>query len=301
MTRNDKILGRITQSMKILEVGPSYSPVLRRADGWDCYSLDHSTAAELRAKYADAPNVRVSNIQEVDFVWRDGPLETAIPDNQLGTFDACIASHMIEHVPDLISFFRSMERILRPSGVISLVVPDKRFCFDYFQPITMTGDVLEAYRTRRTRHTRVAEFNAAAYMIRAGTDIAWGQTSTALLALEDGDLERANLSMFRDADDDSYRDVHAWYFTYSSFRLIMLELAWMGHVNFHEIDSSPTEHCEFFITLSRSERRLPRKVFDRLRQELLTSILLEVRQQTDFLIEGPNYVGPPSGIRGANI
>jgi hypothetical protein len=28
--------------------------------------------------------------------------------------------------------------------------------------------------------------------------------------------------------------------------------------------------------------------------ELLTNILLEVREQTDFLIDGPNYVGPPA-------
>lgn len=196
MTRNQKILASISRSMKILEIGPSYSPVLTRADGWNVYSRDHCTANELRRKYSNTPNVDVSRIQDVDFVWQDGPLETAIPDDQLGTFDACVGSHMIEHLPDLVAFFRSLQRILSPAGIISLVVPDKRFCFDFFQPVTMTGDVLAAHRERRTRHTRTVEFNAKAYMIRAGGEIAWGQQPTRVLEFCDGDLKRRTSNSF---------------------------------------------------------------------------------------------------------
>ncbi len=296
MTRNDKILARISKSMKILEIGPSYSPLLKRAEGWNVYSLDHATGDELRAKYVGHPNVDVNQIQDVDFVWRDGPLETAIPQDQLGTFDACIGSHMIEHVPNLVSFFRSMEHILAPTGVVSLVVPDKRFCFDYFQPVTMTGDVLAASREQRTRHTRAAEFNAAAYMVRSGGEIAWGQHPTGLLEFYDGDLRSASEHFFRGDTDDAYRDVHGWYFTFSSFRLIMLELAWMGHLKFEEIDVSPTEHCEFFITLGRGHPRLTEDQYRARRMDLLTNILLDIREQTDFLLDGPNYVGAPAAF-----
>ncbi len=35
MTRNEKILTHISRSMKILEIGPGYSPLLSRSDGWD--------------------------------------------------------------------------------------------------------------------------------------------------------------------------------------------------------------------------------------------------------------------------
>jgi SAM-dependent methyltransferase len=300
VTRNEKILARISRSMKILEVGPSYSPVLTRADGWNVFSLDHSTADELRRKYTGHANVDISRIQDVDFVWRDGPLETAIPDAQLGTFDACIGSHMIEHVPDLVAFFRSMERILSPTGVVSLVVPDKRFCFDFFQPLTMTGDVLAAHRERRTRHTRAAEFNAAAYMVRAGGEISWGQRPTGLLEFCDGDLKAAEQVLFR-GDDDSYRDVHGWYFTISGFRLIMLELAWMGHLDFKEVDVSATQHCEFFITLGRGRPRFTDDQYRAARMDLLTNVLLDVREQTDFLLGGPNYVGPPAELRSDRV
>jgi len=296
MTRNEKILTRIQRSMKILEVGPSYAPVVTRAEGWDAFALDHSTQAELQQKYANEPGVDASRIQHVDFVWRDGPLETAFPPEALGTFDACIGSHMIEHMPDLVAFFRSMERILAPGGVVSLIVPDKRFCFDFFQPLTLTGDVLEAHRTGRTRHARSAEFNASAYMVSAAGEICWSQRATGLLAFRDGDLQAARDKLMDDANRADYRDVHGWYFTYSSFRLIMLELAEMGLLDFHEVESFPTENCEFFITLARGRVTREAETVRRLRMELLTNVLMEMRDQADFLIQGPNYVGAAGGL-----
>ncbi|MBV8915703.1 MAG: methyltransferase domain-containing protein [Acetobacteraceae bacterium] len=278
--------------MRVLEIGPSYAPVVTRAQGWDVCALDHSTQDELRQKYANEPGVDVSRIGPVDFVWRDGPLETAFPEEALGGFDACIGSHMIEHMPDLVAFFRSMERVLAPGGVLSLVVPDKRFCFDFFQPLTLTGDVLEAHRVGRTRHARSAEFNASAYMVSASGEICWGQRATGLLAFRDGDIRAARDQLFDDTNRAHYRDVHGWYFTYSSFRLIMLELAELGMLDFHEVESFPTENCEFFITMARGRKQRATEVVRRLRMELLTNVLMEVRDQADFLIQGPNYVGP---------
>jgi SAM-dependent methyltransferase len=291
VTRNEKILARISRPMKILEIGPSYSPVLARADNWDVYSLDHKTAEELRAKYARHSNVDISRIQDVDFVWQDGPIETAIPADQLGTFQACIGSHMIEHMPDIVGFFRSLEAILSPEGVVSLVVPDKRFCFDFFQPITMTGDILAAHREHRVRHTQVSQFNAAAYMVTAGGDISWGQQPTRLLEFWNGDVRGAGEHLLQAEDDGIYHDVHGWYFTLSSFRLLMIELAWIGALDFHEVDVFPTNHCEFFITLARGRRTLTDSDFRLARMDLLTQTLLEVREQSDLLLAGGNFVG----------
>lgn len=292
MTRNEKILARIPRSMKILEVGPGYSPVLNRSDGWDVYTLDHGTADELRSKYADA-GVDTSRIQPVDFVWRGGAVESAVPQIHHGTFDACIGSHIIEHMPDIISFLQSLRRLLTPAGVISLVVPDKRFCFDFFQPITMTGDVLEAYRAKRDRHAPTAAFNAAAYMVRAGGLVSWGQHPTGPLTFEDGNLQAANESFFAERQFCEYRDVHGWYFTPSSFRLVIMELSWLGHIDLIELNRSETVNCEFFVTLGFGRPRVTDDQFRTLRMDLLTNILLEVREQTDFLIDGSNFVGRP--------
>jgi hypothetical protein len=199
---------------------------------------------------------------------------------------------MIEHIPDLVAFFRSMERVLAPGGVLSLVVPDKRFCFDFFQPVTLTGDVLEAHRAGRTRHTRTAEFNAMAYGVDAAGRICWDHHRTGLLAFREGDLQTAHDRFFADHDRADYRDVHGWYFTPSSFRLIMLELAALDLLGFHEVEGFPTQGCEFYITLARGRPSHDPATLRRQRMDLLTNLLLEIREQADDLVAGPNYVGP---------
>src|SRR5437868_5724744 len=127
LTRNEKILVHVGAEMKILEIGPSYSPVIRRSEGWNVFGVDHLDKEGLQKKYANDPIVDLERIEEVDFVWHDGPLHTVITAEHLGTFDCVIGSHVIEHFPDLLGFFISACRILKPTGILSLVVPDKRF------------------------------------------------------------------------------------------------------------------------------------------------------------------------------
>jgi hypothetical protein len=58
------------------------------------------------AKYRSESDVDLSNIEDVDRVWKREPLETLLHD-KLDTFDAIIASHVIEHLVDPIGFFNS--------------------------------------------------------------------------------------------------------------------------------------------------------------------------------------------------
>jgi SAM-dependent methyltransferase len=297
LSRTEKILAHINRDMKILEIGPSYGPAVRRSEGWNAFSLDHLDAEGLRKKYSYDPNVDPNSIEEVDFIWHDGPLDSAITSNHVGTFDALIGSHVIEHFPDLLGFFQAADRILTAGGVLSLVVPDKRFCFDYFQPVALTGDVLEAHTEHRTRHSRKTAFNAAAYVVKAGGGISWtpGPTKILTYAFDDA-LEKGHQAYNSQGDPaaDAYLDLHSWYFTPSSFRLICLELAALGFIPFEEVVFfDTTVACEFFVTL----RKTGKVNFDQLeerRMDLLKGMLLEIRRQTDYLIEGGNYIGPPA-------
>lgn len=298
LSRNDKILSQISRDQKILEIGPSYSPIVVREDGWNIFTLDHMDAESLRVKYKDHDNVDVGRIQEVDFVWTSGHLHDAVPSHHWGTFDGIIASHMIEHVPDLVGFFNSISKLLKPGGILSLVVPDKRFCFDYYQPISMTGDVLVAHRQGRTRHSHGSVFNASAYTARNGQEISWGQHPTALMSLWHTDPQHAyeRFMEYRDGPDDPYTDVHGWYFTSSSFLLIALELRLLGLIDFREEKFFDTNGCEFFVSLSKTgvsgvDSKEERAGLLFKRAHLLNQILLDIRRQTDYLIEGASYLG----------
>lgn len=79
MDRLQKLLCRIDKSMKVLDTGPSYSPVARKADGWNASSIDHLDEDGLRKKYATDPNVDIACIDHLDFVWTRGSIEEAIP------------------------------------------------------------------------------------------------------------------------------------------------------------------------------------------------------------------------------
>ena len=93
--------------------------------GWNSASIDHMTREGLVAKYTGHPGVDVSRIEEVDYIWNGGSLSDAVPPAMYGTFDAFVASHVIEHTPDLIAFLDSASTLLKPEGVVVLAVPDK--------------------------------------------------------------------------------------------------------------------------------------------------------------------------------
>ena len=117
----------------VIQLGPSHAPLAAKSDGWNTVVVDHAPREELVAKYKGHPGVETDQIEEVDVVWRAGALHNAFPERSLRAHDAVLGSHVIEHVPDLLGLFKSFEHLLRLDGVVSLVVPDKRRSFDFFQ------------------------------------------------------------------------------------------------------------------------------------------------------------------------
>ena len=176
--RTKKLLTHVNRAGAGLEIGPSYNPVTPKAAGWNVKIADHLTAKDLRAKY-QAWQVDVSKVEEVDYVL-DGSGLSGIDAAQ--AFDWIIASHVIEHSPDLVRFLQDCSRLLKPSGVLSLAVPDKRYCFDYFQSLTSTGMVLDAYWSGRQRHSPGNMFDTYANHVSKGGVIAWSPTSDGKLA-----------------------------------------------------------------------------------------------------------------------
>jgi SAM-dependent methyltransferase len=284
MSRIDKILSAIDRSMRVLEIGPSYDPAAPKSAGWNSFVFDHATQAELQEKYA-ALGIPTSNIESVDFVWRGGPIETAIPKDMHGSFSACITSHVIEHIPDPISLFRSLDRLLAPDGVVSLAVPDKRFCFDFFRPLTVAPAWIEAFDRKATRHSRRAILEQCSYSAHNGDRGAWGQERAELALHLVSDLVSAkaasdNVGM---SDDSPYFDCHAWCFTPSSFDLLLLDLGALGLVDFRIEEIFPTTGCEFFVTLRKRKLCLSAQAVQDRRMELLRAMVNDLAEQAIYM------------------
>ncbi len=106
-SRAENLFGPLPSGARILEIGPSYNPLFPKGGPQQVHVLDHATREELVAKYRDHPSVDTTRIEEVDHVWTNGPLHEAVPRDMHGQYDAFVASHVIEHTPDLVGFLKS--------------------------------------------------------------------------------------------------------------------------------------------------------------------------------------------------
>lgn len=268
MNSRQKILRHIDSQGQGLEIGPSHNPVAPKKEGFKVHIIDHMSREELVEKYR-AHGVNLENIEEVDFVWRGEPYAELTGKHKF--YDWIIASHLIEHTPDLIGFLNSCDTILKDDGVLSLVVPDKRYCFDHYRPITGLAKIIDSHFRQEKIHTpgTVAEYflNVVA---QAG-QIAWYPESTGTYNFVHS-LENATQGMAAVLNEKAYFDVHAWCFVPHSFRLLIHDLFGLGLIPFKEVDFISTAGCEFYLTLSRSGQGI-----DQPRLAILDAIEAEVR------------------------
>jgi predicted SAM-dependent methyltransferase len=242
--RRQLITALIDASGRGLEIGPSHNPAAPKAAGYNVEIVDHLDRDGLLEKYKDDVGVSLASIEEVDHVWAGGSLCDVI--GARACYDWIIASHVIEHMPDLVFFLQECQALLKPGGVLSLVVPDKRFCFDHLRRRSSTGDVIQAYIERRTRHTAGQVFDHFSGACNLGETGSWHRDSEGRLShVHSFEFAQAMLRKNLETDDDM--DVHGWIFTPSSFRLLLHDLNALQYVTLNETSFTDTRDCEFFV------------------------------------------------------
>jgi SAM-dependent methyltransferase len=247
VTRKEKVLRLIDRKGLGVEIGPSHDPIAPKREGFNVHVIDHVPREQLLAKYASEP-VNLANIEEVDFIWSGQPYAELT--GRPGQYDWVIGSHLVEHTPDLIAFLEDCDSLLKPEGVLVLVIPDKRLCFDRFRPITGLARVIDAHQSRSRLHTAgaVAEYmmNVVARGTLGGWDAATRDEYRFYHTPQDA-LESMRLV----TEERRYLDIHNWCFVPSSFRLMMEDLHTLGMTKLREAAFEPTEGFEFIVTLSR--------------------------------------------------
>jgi hypothetical protein len=161
--------------------------------------------------------------------------------------------------------------------------------------------VIDAHLAHRTRHSPGTIFDQVAYSASAGGRIAWDQAPLGPLRLEHDIANTPELLSPGFADWD-YVDAHAWRFTPSSFHLTLLELAWLGLLDWKISAIGETRGSEFPAELVRGGTEAARALTpahrDTLRLGLLKATLLESRSGIDWWLAGQPVAGlqaTPSG------
>jgi hypothetical protein len=246
--RKERVLATLDRRGVGIEIGPSHDPIAPKSEGFRVHVIDHASREELRAKYA-GHNVELDRIEEVDFVWRGESYAELT--GRRDHYDWVIASHAIEHTPDLVAFLADCDAVLKDSGVLSLVIPDKRYEFDRFRPVTSLAAVVDAHLAGRKAPSPGSVAEHHLYAVGKAHTIAWypGAPGAYTLIHSDDDTRRR---VRETVDKTVHHDVHNWCFVPHAFRLLVEDLHTLGYTRLREVSFHPTEGGEFYVTLGRT-------------------------------------------------
>lgn len=251
MDRREKVLHGLDLKRSVgLEIGPLANPMVKKSDG-DVLYVDYADAPALRLRYANDPHVDVTQIVDIDAVWGEKTILDAL-DGKL--VDYIVASHVIEHVPDLITWLNELHSVLLPEGEVRLVIPDKRYTFDYLRAETQLCDVVSAYlvRARVPQPREIIDF--CVNKVQIDVVDAWQGDVNPDNLPRDFTFEGAVWLAKDVIANGTYHDVHCWVFTPYSFARLCAELAKAGLLDFSCKAFRLTERnqLEFFVTLVKS-------------------------------------------------
>lgn len=238
MDRRSAVANRVRLSDgRGLEISPGAAPLLLRQSAADLVYCDKVGGEAWKNVYGGRGEMTNS-----DVVLGTKALEDVFsPDD----FDFVVSSHVLEHIPDFIGFFKSAEIILRRGGDLVMLVPDKRYTFDVLRN-TSTVDQIERAHQDKLRHPSYE------MVLDFFTNIDHGVEAAAVWR---GDyrprpsypnaLEKAQSVKLDDAD------VHCWVFTPDDLR-DLLDYVVSAHapsLSVIDVSETPTGGNEFLVHL----------------------------------------------------
>ncbi len=247
--RRDKLLqGLDIAGGSGIEIGALAWPFITKADG-DVTYVDWADTPTLRRKYAGDANVPLDRIVQVDAVWGEKTLSEAVGVDR--RFDYVVASHVVEHVPDLITWIRELFGVLKPSGEVRLAVPDKRFTFDFLRRETELADVIDAHLHQARKPMSRLVLDALINYRDVDIHRLWAKTVDLSTLQPLPDHVPGAIEMARRAMGNDYTDVHCWVFTPVSFARLMEQVVAAGMLDCACASFTDTaqDNIEFFIGL----------------------------------------------------
>ncbi len=255
--RREKLLSGLDLARQSgLEIGPLDHPLVRKSEGCVRY-VDYADAGFLREKYKDDANVVGANIPEVDAIWGGNTIAEALgadPLGATGAYDYAVASHVVEHVPDLIAWLAELHAVLKPGATLRLAVPDRRFTFDFMRRESHVADAITAnvLGARAPLPGQLIDSCLNHHLVDRRDMWAGGAARAPRYPPADR-LTHAVTCARATIATGQYIDVHCWVFTPLSFLGLMEQLAALGLLHFECERCFETERDEDeFIVILRT-------------------------------------------------
>ncbi len=264
MSRKDKVqylsIFIHPESSVGLEIGPNLTPLFSKKSGFQVNYLETVSTNELKRRVQDSGKDS-DLVEEIDFVFQRGK---NLVENieKYNYYDYVVSSHVVEHIPDFVSHLQEVSIVLKDSGILGLIIPDKRLCFDFLKPHSTLGQVLQAYVEKRTEPPISSCIDEIRYGSRL-KDIgkgAWDVNDSGYLYPKYENyyskLDKMLSNTGRLFSEKSF--VHTWFFTCDSFLSIFNDLQNLNLTDFSLIDIHPTGHMDFIAILGKKDSSHPK-------------------------------------------
>lgn len=194
-----------------VEMSPGAAPMLDKGR-FDVEYLDKVDHMGPSGTYLDGAPV------QVDIVLGDRLIDEVL---EHGRYYYLVSSHVIEHVPDFIQFFKSAARVLVDGGKLLMWVPDKRYTFDLLRTETEIRDIISAHEMKLRNPSRAMVHDFYTYVdFSTSTDAAWRGDHVPKPTYDPAEAARIAL-----AADLSTVDVHCFAFTPGNMRRLLAYVA----------------------------------------------------------------------------
>ncbi len=291
---------------KGLEIGPSYNPICPKRKGFDVETIDCLDADGLRERYGNDPNSQslIWQIEDVDYIWNgEDYSELTKKENY---YDYILASHLIEHTTDFIGFLQQCAAMLKEDGILSLAVPNKHNCFDFFRENTSLSQVIDKHFGETSRHGRGTLVENRSYYASLGGIVSWTgntlRTEKKLSFLNTKAFAKQGLEA-----SSAYIDAHEWVFTPGSFRILINDLNELGLIDLEEVSfyNDKENTNEFCVSLKKKKANKENQEFDQEHRMMLQQFKLQDEFEFystyfDF-VPLESRIQPEIGVKGALV
>jgi SAM-dependent methyltransferase len=237
-------------TIRALEYGPADRPWIPASTPGIRY-IDHLSTEDLRKKHGPGAFYKPEDLCEIHFVNDGRPLAEILGD--WVNLDLVAASHVIEHIPDVLRWLQEIASILAPDGRLMLAAPNKRYIFDFLRHVTPIDDVIADYLEHRIKPSPRAIFEHWSHAVHNNNNITWiGEVDPETLVHCHALEESYQHAHDHATPDCAYMDVHVSVFTPYSFVQILSGLTRLGLLPLELQLIEPSNH-EFFAILKRCD------------------------------------------------
>ncbi len=230
----------------ILEIGalnrPSFSPRHPRVK-----FIDYLSRADLVKKFSRYPDFDTTQIVPINYIVENYDYHSAVGNDR---FDLVLGSHVIEHVPNMMGWIQNISLLLRPLGVLSLIIPDKRVTFDTLRKETTWADLVsyELSETNRPDLRRILDH--VAHAVTVAPEQLWSGSVNPQELPRIHSVTQAYALARQLSTSNEYFDIHCNIFSPAGFLDALNSLCHLSWPNlllnsFHE--TSPGE-MDFFVS-----------------------------------------------------